>query len=42
MEIALKHRFETFADQDRLDLSDIARQALREYADRREGKGKAA
>lgn len=42
VEIALKQRFERFAETDGLDLSDIARKALREYADRREAAGKAA
>jgi len=36
MEVTLKDRFERFAEEDLLDLSDLARKALREYAERRE------
>lgn len=36
MEITLKDKYERFAQEEELDLSDLARRALREYADRRE------
>jgi hypothetical protein len=42
MEVSLKQKYERFAEEEGVDLSDIARKALREYADRREASGREA